>query len=69
VSFHSLRWLYDTIIIIIETTLPTSTFLVEAVELIPDVVINRCIYTKNENENNVSGDPSQGKSVPERSDR
>ena len=66
---HSLRWLYNRINRVVETTLPTSTFLVEAMELIPDVVINRGIYTKNEYENNISGDPSQGKSVPERSDR
>lgn len=69
VSFRPLRLLYDTVVRVVETTPLTSTFLVEAVEFIPDVVVNRGIYTKNKYENNISRDPCQGKSVPERSDR
>jgi hypothetical protein len=61
--------LYDTAIRVVETTLLTSTLLIEAMEFIPDVVVNRGIYTKDKYENNISRDPSQGKSVPERPDR
>ena len=57
--------LYDTAIRVVETTLLTSTLLIEAMEFIPDIVIYGGIYSKNEYENDVSRDPSQGKSIPE----
>jgi hypothetical protein len=34
-------------------------------EFIPDIVVYGGIYSKNEYENDVSRDPSQGKSIPE----
>jgi hypothetical protein len=66
VPFDSLRGLYDSASGVVETTLLTSAFPVEIMELIPDVVVYRGIYTKNKNEYNVARNPSQGKSVPER---
>jgi hypothetical protein len=65
-SFHSLRWLYDGPSRVVETTFSAFAILIKAMEFIPDVVINRGIYSKNNYENNVSRDPGQGKAVPKR---
>lgn len=67
--FHSLRLLNGRSSRFVVATLLTSSFPVETMELVPDVVVNRCVYAKNEYENYVSRDPTQGKSVPERSYR
>lgn len=67
--FGSFGGLYDSSSRVVETTISTVAFFVVAMELIPDVVINGGIYTKNENENDISRDPGQGKSVPKRSYR
>jgi hypothetical protein len=64
--FHSLRLLNSRSSRFVVATLLTSPFPVETMELVPDVVVNRCIYGKNEYENYVSRDPTQGESVPKR---
>ena len=56
--FHSLRLLNGRSSRIVVSALLTSPFSVEAMKLMPDVVVNRSIYSKNEYEDNVSRDPT-----------
>ena len=42
--------------------------LVESVKFVPDVKIYGGVYTENEKENHISGDPAQCKTIPQRPD-
>lgn len=38
----------------------------EVIKLVPHIIIYRCVYTQDDNENQVARDPGQSESIPER---